>query len=69
MGSTSASVGVAHCIWDAVFIETGGLGNAHYVRRKQTRSCGAHPDDWGCSQDPMYNHLMLCTNQAAAIVS
>ncbi len=59
------NVRVAHCIWDPAFIETGGLGNAHYVlspgattKLTLTEHHGAHPDDWGYSQDLMFNHVM-----------
>lgn len=61
------NVVVAHCIWDPVFADTGGLGNAHYVlpegsatRLTTTEHRGAHPDDWGYSQDLMFNHVMQC---------
>lgn len=59
------NVAVAHCIWDPVFVETGGLGNAHYIvsngaktKLTLTSHPGAHPDDWGYSQDLMFNHVM-----------
>jgi hypothetical protein len=58
---------VAHCIWNSNFAMTGGLGNAHYVvapgaktRLTITDHPGAHPDDWGYSQDLMFTHVMLC---------
>jgi hypothetical protein len=67
------NVQVAHCIWDPVFLDTGGLGNAHYVvtpgaktKLTLTQHQGAHPDDWGYSQDLMFDHVMLCVKQAAA---
>lgn len=67
------NVVVAHCIWDPVFADTGGLGNAHYVlptrsktRLSVTEHQGAHPDDWGYSQDLMFSHVMLCIKQAAS---
>jgi hypothetical protein len=57
------NVQVAHCIWDPVFLDTGGLGNAHYVvtpgaktKLTLTQHQGAHPDDWGYSQDLMFDH-------------
>ena len=31
-----------------------------------TQHAGAHPDDWGYSQDVMFDHAMLCIKQAAA---
>jgi hypothetical protein len=56
---------VAHCIWDPFFLETGGLGNAHYVISKGAKTVltttehrGPHPDDWGYSQELMFNHVM-----------
>jgi hypothetical protein len=57
------NVKVAHCIWDPVFVETGGLGNAHYVVHPgktaltTTEHHGMHPDDWGYAQDLMVNHI------------
>jgi hypothetical protein len=67
------NVQVAHCVWDPVFLDTGGLGNAHYVvtpgaktKLTLTQHPGAHPDDWGYSQDVMFDHAMLCIKQAAA---
>jgi hypothetical protein len=53
---------VAHCIWDPVFVDTAGLGNAHYVAGPTTRLIltehrGAHPDDWGYAQDVMLEHI------------
>jgi hypothetical protein len=60
----SFKVKVAHCIWNPSFVETGGLGNAHYVITPgsktdltTTEHHGAHPDDWGYAQDLMFNHL------------
>jgi hypothetical protein len=67
------NVQVAHCIWDPAFLDTGGLGNAHYVvtpgaktKLTLTQHTGPHPDDWGYSQDLMFDHVMLCIKQAAA---
>jgi hypothetical protein len=67
------NVQVAHCIWDPVVLDTGGLGNAHYVvspgaktKLTLTQHSGPHPDDWGYSQDLMLDHVMLCIKQAAA---
>ncbi len=63
--TVAKNVLVAHCIWNPAFIETGGLGNAHYVitpgaktKLTTTEHHGAHPDDWGYSQDLMFNHVM-----------
>jgi hypothetical protein len=67
------NVRVAHCVWDPVFLDTGGLGNAHYVvtpgaktKLTLTQHQGAHPDDWGYSQDLMFDHVMRCIKEAAA---
>lgn len=41
------------CIWDPVFADTGGLGNAHWAASRGIdvlERRGAHPDDWGTSQ-------------------
>jgi hypothetical protein len=61
------NVVIAHCIWDPVFVDTLGLGNAHYVvapgaatKLTTTEHRAMHPDDWGYSQDLMFQHLMLC---------
>lgn len=52
----------AHCIYDPNFVDTGGLGAAHYIIQPgaktiltTTQHPGAHPDDWGVSQDMMFN--------------
>jgi hypothetical protein len=56
----------AHCIWDPVWIDTIGLGNALYVTTPGAKTIltvtehrGAHPDDWGWSQNLMVAHLEL----------
>jgi hypothetical protein len=60
----AANVKVAHCIWNPVFVETGGLGNAHYVVHSGSKTVltttehhGMHPDDWGYAQNLMVNHV------------
>lgn len=60
------NVEVAHCIWDPVFADTAGLGNAHYIitpgattKLTLTEHRGAHPDDWGYSQDLMFSHVTM----------
>lgn len=65
----SPNVKVAHCIWDPVFVDTAGLGNAHYVVSSHAKTIltttehrGPHPDDWGYAQDLMFNHLMQIAN-------
>lgn len=59
-----SNVKVAHCIRDPNWIDTSGLGNATYERLpgdKQpclvTLHPGAHPDDWGYSQDLIFNQV------------
>ncbi len=54
----------AHCIYDPVFAETGGLGAAHWqiapgsaTKLITTQHHGAHPDDWGYSQDLIFNEI------------
>lgn len=45
------------CIWDPVFADTSGLGNAHWEPSKGIdvlERRGAHPDDWGTSQQLMF---------------
>lgn len=51
----------AHCIYDPNFVDTGGLGAAKYVIQPGSKTIlsttvhpGAHPDDWGLSQDMMF---------------
>ena len=59
-----SNVKIAHYIWDPMWADTAGLGNAHYVisntrtKLTTTEHRGAHPDDWGYAQDLMFNHLM-----------
>jgi hypothetical protein len=67
--TVARNVLVAHCIWNPAFVETGGLGNAHYVIPQGSKTSltltehhGAHPDDWGYSQDLMFTHVMQCIN-------
>jgi hypothetical protein len=59
------NVSVAHCIWNPWWVETGGLGSAHFVigsksktKLTTTEHHGAHPDDWGWAQDVMFAHVM-----------
>lgn len=54
----------AHCIYDPWWIDTLGLGQAHWVEAQGaktklmvTQHRGAHPDDWGYSQDMVFNEL------------
>ena len=61
----AANVLRAHCIYDPVWFDTLGLGQAHYVITPgaktillTTQHRSAHPDDWGYSQDLMFNEIM-----------
>lgn len=63
--TVAPNVRVAHCIYNPVWIETGGLGAAHYVVPPGSKTIltttvhyGPHPDDWGYSQDLMFNHAV-----------
>lgn len=63
--AVAMNVLAAYCIWNPWWIETGGLGSAHYVISSRSKTVltttehhGAHPDDWGYSQDLMFNHLI-----------
>ena len=58
------NVKFAHCFRNPNWFETGGLGNATYERvpgDKQpclvTLHNGVHPDDWGYTQDIMFNQV------------
>ncbi len=59
-----ANVLRAHCIYDPFWLDTLGLGQAQYIEGDKTRTKllttehrGAHPDDWGYSQDIMFNEI------------
>jgi hypothetical protein len=54
----------AHCIYDPLWIDTGGLGQAEWITAPGaktillvTKHRGAHPDDWGYSQDIVFNEI------------
>ena len=52
----------AHCIFDPWWIDTGGLGYARWREQSPTKLLttehrGAHPDDWGYSQDLVYAEI------------
>ena len=54
----------AHCIYDPVWIDTLGLGQASYVIPEgsktvllQTQMRGMHPFDWGIPQDIIFNEI------------
>jgi hypothetical protein len=60
-----ANVERAHCIHDSVWTDTLGLGQGVYVEANPAKTKllvtdhrGAHPDDWGYSQDLMFNEIM-----------
>jgi hypothetical protein len=67
--TVAKNVLAAHCIWNPAFIETGGLGNAHYVITAGSKTVltttehhAVHPDDWGWSQALMFAHVMALLN-------
>lgn len=51
----------AHCIYDPLWADTLGLGQAQWISNKKnllvTQHRGAHPDDWGWSQDLIFNEI------------
>lgn len=54
----------SHCIYDPEWIDTFGLGAAQYTitpnsatKLLVTQHRGAHPDDWGYSQDLIFNEI------------
>ena len=60
-----ANVLRAHCIHDSVWLDTLGLGQAVYIEADPAKTKllvtdhrGAHPDDWGYSQDIMFNEVI-----------
>lgn len=60
----AANVIRAHCIHDPVWADTLGLGQAKYVQAPGaktivmvTEHSGAHPDDWGYSQDMIFAEI------------
>ena len=66
-----SNVQVAHCIWDPVFADTIGLGNARYIALSHkdtaltvTEHRGPHPDDWGFAQDLMVMHIQRALRNA-----
>lgn len=55
----------AHAIHDPVWLDTMGLGQAQYLKADgaktvvlNTEHRNAHPDDWGVSQDLLFNEAM-----------
>jgi hypothetical protein len=66
------NVKIAHCIWDPVFVDTAGLGNAHFVTATGSKTIltltehrGAHPDDWGYAQNLMFVHVIQVVGSGA----
>ena len=64
------NVRFAHCIWDPIFTDTAGLGNAHYMVTPGSKTTltltehrGAHPDDWGWAQDLMFAHAVAALKE------
>ncbi len=54
----------AHCIYDPHWFDTMGLGQAHWQEAHGSKTIlmltqhrGAHPDDWGYSQDIIFNEI------------
>lgn len=69
-----ANVRVAHCIRNPWWVETVGLGYAYYVTLPKAKTIlttterqGAHPDDWGYSQNLMVTHLLFCIKGHGAL--
>ncbi len=59
-----ANVERAHCIYDPYWIDTLGLGQGEYETVPKAKTVllvtehrGAHPDDWGYSQDIIFNEI------------
>lgn len=62
--TVAANVERAHCIYDPLFVDTVGLGRAYYEITPHAKTVllttehrGAHPDDWGYSQDLILNEI------------
>lgn len=60
----AARIARAHCIYDSHWIDTFGLGNSQWrvahgseTKLLLTDHQGAHPDDWGYSQDIVFNEI------------
>lgn len=63
--TVAANCAVAHAIYDPYWIDTGGLGYSTYAKQPGAKTIimntghrGAHPDDWGWSQDLLYHHCV-----------
>lgn len=62
--TVAANVARAHCIYDPVWIDTMGLGYSQYITAPGAKTIllvtqhrGAHPDDWGYSQDLIFYEI------------
>lgn len=62
--TVAANVTRATCIYDPRWIDTMGLGNAQYIvahgaktKLMTIQHHGAHPDDWGWSQNVVFEQL------------
>jgi hypothetical protein len=60
----AANIVRAHCIFDPNWIDTIGLGQTQWATAhgaktilSNTKHPGAHPDDWGYSQDMVFNEI------------
>jgi hypothetical protein len=60
----AANIVRAHCIFDPNWIDTLGLGQTQWATAhgaktilSNTKHPGAHPDDWGYSQDMIFNEI------------
>lgn len=67
--SVAKNVITAHAIHDPVWLDTMGLGQAQYIKTPgattvvmNTEHRGAHPDDWGYSQDLLFHQVMSQIN-------
>lgn len=63
------SISRAHCIYDPLWIQTGGLGHAQWeitqgakTKLLCTAHYAAHPDDWNWSQTLVLNELQQMLN-------
>jgi len=68
----AANIVRAHCIYDPRWSDTLGLGNAVWetahgsdTKLMVTQHHGAHPDDWGYSQDLIFNEIVTLTTTPA----
>jgi hypothetical protein len=64
----------AHCVYDPHWVDTLGLGHTQWVTThgaktilSVTKHPGAHPDDWGYSQDLIFNEVVTLTTPAKKV--